>query len=314
MRTAGRYPVERTARRPRYCPVDRVCRWTLVISGEQRLDEMVARVRSLPLSSDGAIEAVIEACDDPRSGMQDIATRIGREPGLAAVVLRQANSAHYAFGRRIETIPDAAVVLGLGTIRSLAITSAVLRLLAVDRDGLSQFRRQLLEHCVCVGLAARILARRQDTAHPEKAFLAGTVHELGMVILTREARGEYLHVLAQARTRGVGFAEVEHEVFGFDHAQLGARLAEGWRFPPPICDAILTQHDPSKARIERGLAETLHVADWLVAEMRFGFVPFDHPEWPEKRAADTFGLSEHNLAELQDEVRASLDQWLVVAA
>jgi HD-like signal output (HDOD) protein len=268
----------------------------------------------LPLSSDGSIESVIAACDDPRSGMQDIATRIGREPGLAAVVLRQANSAHYAFGRRIETIPDAAVVLGLGTIRSLAITSAVLRLLAVDRDGLSQFRRQLLEHCVCVGLASRILARRQDTAHPEKAFLSGTVHELGTVILTREARGEYLHVLAQARTRGVGFAEVEREVFGFDHAQLGARLAELWRFPPPICDAILHQHDPVKARIERGLAETLHVADWLVAEMGFGFVPFDHPAWPDKRAGDTFGLSEHNLAELQDEVRASLDQWLVVAA
>jgi HD-like signal output (HDOD) protein len=285
-----------------------------VISAEERLDEMVARVRSLPLSSDGAIESVIEACDDPRSGMQDIATRIGREPGLAAVVLRQANSAHYAFGRRIETIPDAAVVLGLGTIRSLAITSAVLRLLAVDRDGLSQFRRQLLEHCVCVGLAARILARRQDTAHPEKAFLCGTVHQLGTVILTREARGEYLHVLAQARTRGVGFAEVELEVFGFDHAQLGSRLAELWRFPPPICDAILCQHEPAKARIERGLAETLHVADWIVAEMGFGFVPFDHPAWPDKRASDTFGLSEHNLAELQEEVRASLDQWLVVAA
>ena len=80
----------------------------------------------------------------------------------------------------------------------------------------------------------------------------------------------------RARAR-VGFAEVEREVFGFDHAQLGARLAELWRFPPPICDAILHQHDPAKARIERGLAETLHVADWLVAEMGFGFVPFDHP-------------------------------------
>src|SRR6195952_2603538 len=118
------------------------CRWICVISGEARLDEMVARVRSLPLSSDGAIESVIEACDDPRSGMQDIATRIGREPGLAAVVLRQANSAHYAFGRRIETIPDAAVVLGLGTIRSLAITSAVLRLVRAHPDRRSPFHPQ----------------------------------------------------------------------------------------------------------------------------------------------------------------------------
>jgi HD-like signal output (HDOD) protein len=275
---------------------------------------MVAKVRSLPLSADGAIEAVIEACDDPRSGMVEIAQKIGREPGLAAVVLRQANSAHYAFGRKVDTLPDAAVVLGLGTIRSLAITSAVLRLLAVDRDGLSQYRRQILEHSVCVGIAARILARRQDTSHPEKAFLAGTLHELGTVILTREAKGHYLHVMSQARSRASSFREVEHEVFGFEAAQLGARLAEGWRFPPPICDAILHQHEPGRARIERGLTETLHVADWLVAEMRYGFVPFDHTGWPDKRAADTFGLSEHNLGDLRDEIRESLDQWLVVAA
>jgi HD-like signal output (HDOD) protein len=287
---------------------------TDVTTAEERLDALVSRVRSLPLSADGAIEAVIDACDDPRSGMNDIAARIGREPGLAAVVMRQANSAHYAFGRRVETIPDAAVVLGLGTIRSLAITSSVLRLLAVDRDGLSQFRRQLLEHSVCVGIAARILARRQETAHPEKAFLAGTLHELGTVILTREAKGEYLHVLSQARSRKLGFAEVEREVFGFDHTELGARLADGWRFPPPICDAILSQHEPGRARIERGLTETLHVADWLVAQMGYGLVPFDHPPWPDKRAADTFGLSEHNLAAVCDEVRTSLDQWLVVAA
>ena len=51
--------------------------------------------------------------------MHDIAAKIELEPGVAAVVLRQANSAHYGYGRRVETIPDAAVVLGIGTIRLL---------------------------------------------------------------------------------------------------------------------------------------------------------------------------------------------------
>ena len=135
-----------------------------------------------------------------------------------------------------------------------------------------------------------------------------------MVILTREARGEYLHVLAQARTRGVGFAEVEREVFGFDHAQLGARLAELWRFPPPICDAILHQYEPAqgadRARTCRDAARR------RLARRRDGLRlrAVRPPAWPDKRAGDTFGLSEHNLGELQDEVRASLDQWLVVAA
>jgi HD-like signal output (HDOD) protein len=279
-----------------------------------RLEELLSRARSLPLSSDGAIEAVIAACDDPRSSMHDIAERIGQEPGLAAVVLRQANSAHYGYGRRIETIPDAAVVLGLGTIRSLAIASAVLRLLAVDRDGLSVHRRGLLDHSVCAAIAARTLARRQGPTHPEKAFLAAIIHELGTIVLTREARGEYLHVIACCRARNLPFAAVEQEVFGFDHAQLGARLAEMWQFPPPICEAIAHQHQPGRARLERGLAETLHVADWLAAELGRGVVPFAHPSWPEKRAADTFGLSSHNLGEIVDEVVAGLASWSLAAA
>jgi HD-like signal output (HDOD) protein len=277
--------------------------------GQQRLDELLVRARSLPLSTDGAIEAILAACDDPRSSMHTIAERIGKEPGLATIVLRQANSAHYGYGRRVETIPDAAVVLGIGTIRSLAIASAVLRLLAVDRDGLSSWRRQLLEHCVATGIGARTLARRQGVTHPEKAFLAGIIHELGTIVLTREAKPEYLHVIAQCRQRSVPLAVVEREVFGFDHAQLGAKLAEGWLFPPPICEAIASQHEPGRARLERNLAETLHVADWLAAEIGVGLVPFAHAEWPEKRAADTFGLSEHNIDELKQEVLGGLSSW-----
>ena len=133
-----------------------------------RIDEFVDAARSLPLSADGAIEAVVDACDDPRSAMGDIAERIAREPGLAAIVLRQANSAHYGYGRRVDTVLDAAVVLGIGTIRSLAITSAVLRFLAIDRDGLSAFRRDLLRHSVGVGIAARTLAPGRTRRIPRR--------------------------------------------------------------------------------------------------------------------------------------------------
>src|SRR3954452_4780584 len=146
-----------------------------------RLEDLLDRARFLPLSADGAIEAIVAACDDPRSSMQDISESIGKEPGLAAVVLRQANSAHYGYGRRVESIPDAVVVLGIGTVRSLAIASAVLRQLAVDRDGLSQHRLAVLQHSVTTAITARVLAKRQGTTHPERAFLTGIIHELGTV-------------------------------------------------------------------------------------------------------------------------------------
>jgi HD-like signal output (HDOD) protein len=278
-----------------------------------RLEELLDRARFLPLSADGAIEGIVAACDDPRSSMHDIAGRIELEPGVAAVVLRQANSAHYGYGRRVETIPDAAVVLGIGTIRSLAIASAVLKLLAVDRDGLSQHRQQILQHSVATAITARVLARRQGTTHPEKAFLTGIIHELGTIVLSRETKPEYLHVVSKARTARRSISDVEREVYGFEHAQLGARLAEAWQFPAPICEALLTQHDPERARMDRGLCDTLHVADWLAADMGLGFVPFDHPSWPVKRAADTFGLSPHNLHEVKAEIQQGLGGFSLAA-
>ncbi len=69
---------------------------------ETRLDAMLERVRSLPLSHDGAIEEIVDACDSPYTTMPEIAERVGHEPALAAIVMRQANSAYYGYGRRME--------------------------------------------------------------------------------------------------------------------------------------------------------------------------------------------------------------------
>ena len=278
----------------------------------QRLDAMLDRIRSLPLSADGSIEAIVDACDSPTTTMGEIGKRVGREPALTAVVLRQANSAYYGFGRKVETLPDAVVLLGIGTIRTLALTNAALRFLAIDRDGLTRMRRELLTHSVTTAVAARVIARR-GSAHPEKAFLSGIVHELGTIVMTRVAKPEFLHAFVRARREGRSFTEVEREVFGFDHAELGARLAELWRFPPAICDAIAHQHEPGKARLERALAEALHCADWLAAEMGRGLVPFDHPSWPDKRSADTFGLSPLDLDDLRREVEEGSRAWGLAA-
>jgi HD-like signal output (HDOD) protein len=285
---------------------------TVGAADQQRLDAVIDRVRSLPLSADGAIEEIIDACDSVQTTMGEIAERVGREPALAAIIMRQANSAYYGFGRKVDTLGDACVLLGIGTIRTLALTNAALRFLAVDRDGLTQMRRSLLEHSIATALASRALARRAG-AHPEKAFLCGLIHELGTIVLTRVSKPEFLHVYVTARKDHRGFAEVEMEILGFDHAELGSRIAELWRFPAPICDAIACQHDPSKARVERILAEALHCGDWLAAELGKGLVPFDHPAWPDQRAADHFGMSPLGMEELTAEVRDGAASWSLAA-
>jgi HD-like signal output (HDOD) protein len=275
------------------------------------LEEILDRVRSLPLSHDGAIEEIVEACDASYSTMGDVAERVGREPALAAIIMRQANSAYYGHGRRVETLPDACVLLGIGTIRTLALTNAALRFLAVDTDGLSALRRDLLAHSVTTATAAKVLAARAKQP-TDRAFLCGLIHELGAIILTRVAKSEYLHSHVTARTENRTFAEVEHEQFGFDAAELGARLAELWRFPEPICEAIRHQHRPALAR-DRALADVLHCADWVAAEAGRGLVPFDHPAWPDARAAETCLLNAEALPAVLAEI-AGGDGALSIAA
>jgi HD-like signal output (HDOD) protein len=271
---------------------------------------MLERVRSLPLSADGAIEDIVAACDSPTTTMPAIAERVGHEPALAAIIMRQANSAYYGFGRRIETLPDACVLLGIGTLRTLALTNAALRFLAIDNDGLTPIRRGLLEHSVTVASAARCLAPKAGE-QVDRAFLTGLIHELGTIVLSRVAKPEFLHVHVTARRERCAFATVEREVLGFDAAALGARLAEQWRFPDPICEAILHQDEPAGAG---PLAAVVHVASWAAAELGRGLVPFDHPRWPDERAAATVGLDPAGLDELFAEIEQGADAWSAAAA
>ncbi len=257
------------------------------------LEEILDRVRSLPLSHDGAIEEIVEACDASYSTMGDVADRVGGEPALAAIVMRQANSAYYGYGRRVETLPDACVLLGIGSIRTLALTNAALRFLVVDNDGLTLLRRDLLAHSVATAVAAKALAARSKQP-ADRAFLCGLIHELGSIALTRVAKSEFLHCHVTARTENRSFADVEREQFGFDHAELGARLAEQWRFPEALCDAIRHQHQPGLSR-DRTLPDLLHCADWLAAEVGRGLVPFGHPAWPDPRSAESCRLNSDTL-------------------
>ncbi len=269
------------------------------------LDTLVAQVRELPLSSDGTLEAVIAACDDPDTPITEIATHVGRDPALAAVVLRQANSAALGRMRHTETIDEACIVLGVAALRTMAVTNGVMRFLSVDRDGLVPYRRALLAHSLATATAARGIARRAGIV-PERAFLAGLVHDIGLIAMTRAARPLFLHGVVTSRTTGAPLPHVLKETLGYDDADLGARLADEWRLPPVLVDAIRAHREPAHARLERVLVETLHVADWVAEEAGHRLDVPGHREWPDLRAAESVGLNESTLDEFLAEPSATL--------
>jgi putative nucleotidyltransferase with HDIG domain len=78
----------------------------------------------------------------------------------------------------------------------------------------------------------------------ESAFTASLLHDLGKIALSNTARPQYNKVIMRTYNEGIAFIEAEREEFGFDHAELGAQVAEKWRLSRRLVRAIRHHHDP----------------------------------------------------------------------
>jgi putative nucleotidyltransferase with HDIG domain len=265
--------------------------------------QLVEEVRDLPMSMSETLPAVIEACDNADTSVNDLTGLISADQSLVAMLLKLANSAYYGYARRIETLPEAIVLLGFSTIKSLAITATTMNLLFQSDDELSDVRHEIWSHSLGVGVAARALARKRGNIHPEKAFVAGLLHDLGMIILSVYRKDDFVRVLGTAQDRGITYEQAEQELLGFSHADLGAQVAEAWSFPATHCEAIRFHHHPASATLQPGLAQVAHLADWMVIDLGVGrLVDVEQPE-PDEQALGEFRIPRKDLPRVVESLR-----------
>ncbi len=267
------------------------------------ITQLVEEVRDLPMSMSETLPAVIEACDNADTSVNDLTGLISADQSLVAMLLKLANSAYYGYARRIETLPEAIVLLGFSTIKSLAITATTMNLLFQSTDELSDIRHEIWSHSLGVGVAARALARKRGNIHPEKAFVAGLLHDVGQIILSVYRKDDFTRVLAHAASKDITYEEAEMELLGFSHAELGAYVAEAWSFPPTHCEAIRCHHNPSEAKLQPQLAQVAHLADWMVIDLGVGrLVTAEQPE-PDATALAEFRIPRQDLPRVVDSLR-----------
>jgi HD-like signal output (HDOD) protein len=267
------------------------------------LMDLVDEVRDLPLTVSAVLAQVIAECDNADASVSSLSRIMAGDQALAAMVLKLANSAYYGYARKIESLPDAIVLLGFASVKNLAITASITRLLAADRDEFADTRSALFDHSLAAGVAARILGRTRRISG-EKAFVAGLLHDLGLIVLVCYRKADFAEILRVARERDCEMHKVEMEVIGFEHAELGSLVAAEWKFPPALCEALRYHHDPGSAVVDPTLAKAVHCADWIAKHIGIGFEQPGMPEWPDAESASEFDIDEHTISNLESEVRA----------
>ena len=241
-----------------------------------------------------------EVLESGSAGASDAARVIERDIALSAKVLQLANSAY--FGRRtpVSTISGAVAYLGVDILRTLVLQAEVFRAFKVDPPIPGFDVSMLHQHSLFVARLAVELVGRQPGR--DEAFTAGLLHDVGLLVLASQSRGELAEVLAEARTSGRHVFEIELDRFGATHAEFGAQLLSLWGLPATVTEPVARHHTGRLQNAPWPSVDALYAANILIEEIE----ATDSPVAPPPLTFDVEYLEANGGARM-------LDEWRTVA-
>lgn len=200
--------------------------------------------------------------------IEKVVDLVSCDGAIAAQCLRLANSPLY--GRReIGTIRSAVMALGLDRVRTLLLGLCMNRVIPSDKWVMEP--NAFWRHSLGCALVAQRMARRIEYHEPEKAYLAGLLHDLGLLVNSVLYTDEFRECLRRAAEQQAPLHVIEEQVLGFTHCDSGRMLAEHWRLSKELVDAAQCHHDVSLLVAAGPLASLVHLSDLLCRARYLGY-------------------------------------------
>lgn len=237
------------------------------MSRKESIYRIITNSEDLP-SIPGLVVQLIHMTSDENDSIDigELADLVGMDQTLAAKVVRWANSAHFSPVSPVTSIQRAVQLLGISTIRSMALGASVLQsmgnfgsndIISADDFWIHSFR---------CAIAAKYLAEVFFYIDPSEAYLVGLLHDIGKVALIKSAYAIYLDVhMSCDEEDGSDLPEKEEDILGFTHADLSALLFVQWGLGEPLSEVVAAHHDPSVAQNTQKfpLAAILYLANTI---------------------------------------------------
>lgn len=247
-----------------------------------------------------------QAINATNTSADDLAEIISQDPSLTAFLLRMVNSAFYSLPMQIDTISRAVTVVGVNQLSTLAVGTSVMSLFKdVPPEVLDM--EQFWKHSVACGLIARRLCRSTGKGDPERAFVAGLLHDIGQLILLQAEPERAAAVLSHARSKDVLLYAEEKKLLGFDHATLGGMLLRKWNFPFILVASVLEHHQPkeNQKEPEPGL---VHCAETIATGLGIGSSGEFFVQPPNTKVWESMGLTPDRIDEMIEDLDEELDE------
>lgn len=182
------------------------------------------------------IAALVQEANKELPDFDKLDKLLSGDVGLAAAVLKTANSPYYGLSRKVQSVKQSLAVLGLRTVTNIVTLLALRKALPMDM-ALDRFWDRTNYHAIACGHVARFLKLQS----PDAAYTFGLFNDCGIPLLAMQFP-DYKETLALANHDTRAVIVLEQERYSTNHAIVGAVLASNWQLPDAICRAIREHH------------------------------------------------------------------------
>ena len=226
------------------------------------------------------ISEVLELIDNPKISAYQLAQIIEKDQALTARVLRIANSPYYGFSRKISTIDLAIVIMGFNTLKEIVLSLVIRRFFSKVTNKIFNIKSFWHYGLFCAS-SSRLLAKKLGYKIVGEAFVAGLMHDIGILIIAEYFSEEFKKIKYLVENNGIDIIDAEFKILGNTHTQIGSWIAEKWNLPEQIINAINNHHTNYKRflpkeefsfnfdRIDEQLTAIVSISEWLSAFLGF---------------------------------------------
>lgn len=208
----------------------------------------------------GAASKLLGLLNNTETPMDEIEAILRYEPGLTANVLRLVNSAYFGIPRKIGSVKQAILFMGWKRLAQLVVASCVSALMGKPVSGYDLEPGELWRHSIAVAVASEGLAKILGQKDIEEIFTAGLLHDVGKMVLGRFVEEHRIDMEVE-RYQEQSFEKVERDIFGMDHAEIGAQILANWGLPGDLVLAVRYHHEPENSPKPLTMIDIVHVAD-----------------------------------------------------
>ncbi|MEW5993158.1 MAG: HDOD domain-containing protein [Candidatus Zixiibacteriota bacterium] len=232
---------------------------------DNKVRQVVSNIRNLP-TPPIVFTQIQKVTNDPDASAIKVAAVLSEDPAMSVKVLKLTNSAFYGLSREVASVKQAVMIVGMEAIKNLVLSASILEMFK-DMNIDSRYQERFWRHSLAVGSCCRVLGRRvhgKGFLDPDTAFSAGLLHDIGKMVISCYLTEEFSRfVEARKNDTSLTDFELEEQLLGFTHTQIGAFLATHWKLPQPLCNAIAFHHRPQTCKQQNPLVHITHLADYL---------------------------------------------------